>query len=138
MQHALNEMLMGLRKSALRGLFSTNNHPHDRMRTLLQAVYLSQDYGINVPMLVIDGNNSPYVYSREQLRADIQLLVKSKERSSRRIYRDLLRCFYSNSELETALKDPEALYQKCVAFFSESVLPTQSEVIDSPYTQRID
>ena len=108
MQHAANEVLMAPRKSALQAVFSTEDTAAARLRTFLHAVYLAQDYGMQVPVLVVDGTNPPKGYTAAQLEADIA----SPE--GRREVEMLYDCFFSQAEREK--RDPLNLFTACTSY----------------------
>ena len=119
MQHASNEILMCPKKSAIRAIFATEDTPKARMRTLLHAVYLDQDYGTRVPVLVVNGDSPPRAYTQEQLKGDLEILsTELPFFSSARIMKDLSSCFLSeadfskmkSSELNEALHDRYSSY----------------------------
>lgn len=127
LQHGANEMLMGLSTSALKALFSTQDTSRERVRAFLQAVYLSHDYGINVPVLIIDGQSEPKVYTRASLMQDLIDLSQSHSIRDRRVFKELLSCFYSPDEIKDIKNQPEALHKKCAELFKISVFPETNQ-----------
>ncbi len=125
MQHAPNEMLMGLSKQALKAVFAVNDTPQERIRTFLHAVYLSQDHGVHVPVLIIDGKKPPRVYSQEDLQKDLQTLNRKKPK----IFRELLSCFYSRDEMKEIQDMPQDLFKKCTELMDESILPKKTRIL---------
>jgi hypothetical protein len=113
MQHASNEMVMGLKKSAIQALFATQDTPETRLRTLLHAIYLKQDYGIQVPLLIIDGKQSPKGYKAEQFKADLEALSFRSQ-----VKKDLSLCFFSKKEYINIkrLNLNHLIYQKSHAY----------------------
>lgn len=124
MQHASNEMLMGVTKSALKALFAANDDPTDRVRVFLHAIYLTQDYGINVPVLIIDGNTPPRVYSQTCLMQDLEDLSTSLNPIKHKLFQELLLCFYSQTEIGGLKDQPQALYKKCTELFKVDRMPS--------------
>ncbi|MCB1118965.1 MAG: hypothetical protein KDK65_03300, partial [Chlamydiia bacterium] len=109
MQHANNEILMPYRKSAIKAMFATEDTAESRVRTFLHTVYLAQDYGKKVPVLVIDGEKQPRAYTFDDLYAD---LVSSK--LSLGLRHDLEACFFSSldhANNEELLEHCKTLYQ---------------------------
>ncbi len=66
-----NEMLIGGSAAALKGLFATKNTLAHRLRLLETKLCLIADYGLNLPMLIIDGKSAPQDYTQEQIQADL-------------------------------------------------------------------
>lgn len=123
-QHASNEILMGLSAKALKAVFATEDSAEARIRTFLHAVYLSQDCGLTLPVLVIDGQSIPRTYSQIGLLQDLEDICGLK---NRKLFKKLLRCFYSKEEIETKRPTIEDIGEKCTAFFPLSILPMTQE-----------
>ncbi len=122
MQHAPNEVLMGLRKKSLKAVFSIKDAPKERIRVLLHAVYLAQDYGINIPVLIMDGKSEPRIYSADCLRQDLEKIENKK------IVKKLFLCFYSPEEAKNLTNRPEELCKKCEELLGASVLPNLTAI----------
>ena len=65
---------------------------------MIHAIYLRQDYGMNLPTLVIDGKTPPRAYSMEALKNDLVKLWKSRFVSSKKVLKELHLCFFSRGE----------------------------------------
>jgi SidE phosphodiesterase (PDE) domain len=128
MQHASNEMLMSPEKSSLKALFSVKDRPTERMRTLIEAVHLAHDYGIHVPVLVLDGKNPARVYSKECLKKDLEKIAKKGSKSEKTLLRHLYSCFNSDKPSKTKLTDN--LFQQCVELFGD-LLPEESTILST-------
>ena len=116
MQHAANEILMCPKKQAIKAVFATEDTPQARVRTFIHAIYLAQDYGIRVPMLIIDGEKEPTAYSSEQLNADLEALSNNSNSANKKIIQSLTSCFFSKADVSNkpTLAD---LAEKCSHFF---------------------
>lgn len=125
MQHASNEMLMGLSMQGLKALFSPKDVPEAKLNALLHAVYLSQDFGKSLPIIIIDGENIPKTYSQAEMISD---LFTCKNRSE---YQSLLQCFYSKNDIKLLKPTPDDLYKKCIQLFDISLLPKDPIYLDS-------
>lgn len=66
-----NEMLLGGSANALRGLFAIKDTLAHRLRLLETKLCLIADYGLDLPMLIIDGKSSPQIYAAEQAKKDL-------------------------------------------------------------------
>lgn len=107
MQHAANEILMSPRKSALKAVFATESSPEARIRALVHNIYLKKDYGMTLPVLVIDGKSAPIAYSESQLQKDLSALSLQQGECQ-----ELAACFFSKFEEI----DKDALFNKCQAY----------------------
>lgn len=121
MQHASNEMLMSPKKSAIKAVFATEDTSQARVRTFLHAVYLAQDFGVKVPVLVIDGVKDPKVYTMDDLKKDLEILSKQNSSTSKTIFKDLSSCFFSEMDKSIPPSSEEfsqSLLEHCQSLFS--------------------
>lgn len=123
MQHASNEMLMGLTKSALKAVFSPKDTAIERVRAFLHAVYLAQDNGVNVPILVLDGVTPPRIYSQECLLNDLEELKDSKHPSKKKVLQLLLSCFFANEELDSGVPANSEIIARCIQIINPTNFP---------------
>ncbi len=73
-----NELLVGGSKPAIKALACSGAQGFDNKTTLsyrlnlvTQAIFLREKYGVNVPLLIVEGNKAPYLYTEKILLADI-------------------------------------------------------------------
>lgn len=69
-----NEMLVGLSKSSIQGFFVQDQAPLARLAMVLEYVNAKRDYGIDVPLFNIDGENEPKLYHESEMFKDLGLL----------------------------------------------------------------
>ncbi|GAB4226914.1 MAG: hypothetical protein Tsb0021_03340 [Chlamydiales bacterium] len=119
--HAPNELLMGLKKKAIKGIFTIEDSPNARVNAFIHALYLSQDYGIHVPVLIVDGKSEPKSYARKQLKEDLEILYKSRSFKNKKTFNELYSCFCINGNIQTGNQEKyDLLYEKSNQFLDQS------------------
>ena len=66
-----NEKLAGNTKAATRGLFSPKDTLFDRLNLAFHANEIKGKYGIDVPLIVLRRNESPFNYNEPKIKADL-------------------------------------------------------------------
>jgi len=78
-----NELLIGSTKTAVKALvciestWTQGSNPvlTNRLNTILQAKKIQEKYGIEVPLLIADGKNLPYLYTEKSMEKDIEKVI---------------------------------------------------------------
>lgn len=71
-QSSWNEILAGNTKHAVRALYVHKDALFDRLNLAYHALQIKKNYGYDIPLLVLTGNNAPYFYSEALIRADLE------------------------------------------------------------------
>lgn len=67
-----NEVLAGNTKQATRAIFANKDELFYRLNLLTHAMSIKEQYGIDVPLLILSEHHSPKIYTEEMIKNDIQ------------------------------------------------------------------
>lgn len=74
-----NEVMVGLTKTALKGLFVQDNYPIYRIAMIYLYQNIKTKGNIDVPLMIMDGENKPTFYLESQLKEDLKNLFIAEE-----------------------------------------------------------
>lgn len=125
-----NEILACLSKDALQAVFAKSDNLIDRLNALKVQIKLHKELGRELPILIIDPEKTPRIYSTEEQLADIKIVMANNEETEEYF---LLKSAISNPQ--DFIKQQEALLEsppsqnKIKSLFSRFFYRAEKEVI---------
>ncbi|WP_028387791.1 hypothetical protein [Legionella fairfieldensis] len=114
-----NNILAGLSKKSLAGVFALNNTLADRLRALYTQLRIKQLLGIDVPLFIINPQSGIVIYSEELQQQDLSMALRYEFFALPRKFINSIKAHFPQITHENNENTRSQSFQKGFAIFNE-------------------